>query len=140
MATTEAERNEHNVSAPELAPASEAAPPAPQSELAPPPIQAPAPRPTPEPAAEPDPAERLREEYAEIAGLAAQAARLGVTIDAADAMRKGISADNLRRTVLEALAARSEAATIVAAAPSASVAGDSPIVRRARERAAAAST
>lgn len=139
MATNEAERNEHNASAPERAPASEAAPPAPQSEPAPPPIQAPAPRPTPKPAAEPDPAERLREEYAEIAGLAAQAARLGVTIDAADAMRKGICADDLRRTVLEALAARSEAATIIAAVPSASVTGDSPIVRRARERAAAAS-
>lgn len=139
MATNEAERNEHNASEPERAPASEAAPPAPQSEPAPPPIQAPAPRPTPEPAAEPDPAERLREEYAEIAGLAALAARLGVTIDAADSMRKGISADDLRRTVLEALAARSEAATIIAAAPSASVTGDSPIVRRARERAAAAS-
>ena len=36
--------------------------------------------------------------------IAAQAARLGVTVDAADAMRKGISADALRRSVLDALA------------------------------------
>ena len=84
-----------------------------------------------------DPAERLRAEYAEIAALAAQAARLGVTVDAADAMKKGISADALRRTVLDALAARSEAATVIAAAPSTPVTGDSAIVRRAKERAAA---
>jgi hypothetical protein len=43
----------------------------------------------------------------------------------------------LRRTVLDALAARSEAATIIAAAPSTQVSGDSAIVRRAKERAAA---
>ena len=91
------------------------------------------------PAAASAQADALRAEYAEIAGLAAQAARLGVTVDAADAMRKGISADALRRSVLDALAARSEAATIIAAAPSTPVAGDSPIVRRAKQRAAAAS-
>lgn len=84
-------------------------------------------------------ADILRAEFAEIAALAAQAARLGVTIDAADAMRKGTSANDLRRSVLEALAARSEAATIIAAAPSTPVAGDSPLVRRAKQRAAAAS-
>ena len=43
----------------------------------------------------------------------------------------------LRRTVLDALAARAEATTVIAAAPSAPVAGDSAIVRRAKERAAA---
>ena len=54
-------------------------------------------------------------------------------------MRKGISADALRRSVLDALAARAEATSIViAAAPSTPAAGDSPIVRRAKERAAAA--
>jgi ClpP class serine protease len=82
--------------------------PVPNPEPAPPPIQVPAPEPAPEPA-EPDPAERLREEYAEIAGLAAQAIRLGLSVDAADAMRKGISADDLRRCVLDVLAARAEA-------------------------------
>ena len=86
--------------------------------------------------ADPGTADKLRAEYAEIAALAAQAARLGVTVDAADAMRKGISADELRRSVLDALAARAEATSVIAAAPSTPVAGDSPIVRRAKERAA----
>ena len=69
-----------------------------------------------------------------------QAARLGVAIDAADAMRKGISADALRRSVLNALAARADATSVIAAAPSTPTPGDSPIVRRARERAVAAQT
>ena len=87
-------------------------------------------------AAESRTADRLRAEFADIATIAAQAARLGVTVDAADAMRKGISADALRRSVLDALATRAEATSIVAAAPSTPTAGDSPIVRRAKERAA----
>ena len=87
---------------------------------------------------DPGTADKLRAEYAEIAALATQAARLGVTVDAADAMRKGISADDLRRSVLDTLAARAEATSVIAAAPSTPVAGDSPIVRRAKERAAAA--
>ncbi len=89
-----------------------------------------------EPPRQPDAAETLRAEYAEIADIAAQAGRLGVTIDAADAMRKGIKPDALRRTALDSLARHSEAASVVAAAPSMPIAGDSPIVRRARERAA----
>jgi ClpP class serine protease len=88
---------------------------------------------TPEPIA----ADALREELAEIAGIAAQAARLGVAVDAADAMRKGISSDALRRSVLDTLAARSEATSVIAAVPTNPTTGDSPIVRRARERAAA---
>jgi ClpP class serine protease len=94
------------------------------------------PAPITEPARQPDAAEALRAEYAEIADIAAQAGRLGVTIDAADAMRKGIKPDALRRTVLDSLARHSEATTVIAAAPSAPATGDSPIVRRARERAA----
>ncbi|HRO13085.1 MAG TPA: S49 family peptidase [Amaricoccus sp.] len=84
-------------------------------------------------------AARLRAEYAEIASVAAQAGRLGVDIDAADAMARGVPADALRRSVLEALAARSEAAAVVSAAPAPAAApgAESPIVRRARERAAA---
>ncbi|MFN4282354.1 MAG: S49 family peptidase [Alphaproteobacteria bacterium] len=85
-----------------------------------------------------DTAERLRAEYAEIAAIAAQAGRLGVTIDAADAMAKRISPEALRRSVLDALSQRAEASAVVAAAPQAPAAGDSPIVRRARERAASA--
>jgi ClpP class serine protease len=111
--------------------------PAPNSQPAPPPIQVPTSERTTEPA-EPHPAERLREEYAEIAGLAAQAIRLGVRVDAADAMRRGISAADLRRSILDTLAARAEATSVIAAAPSTPVAGDSPIVRRAKERAATA--
>ena len=103
------------------------------------PTHAAAPDPTP-PALEPAsaPADKLRAEFAEIVAVAAQAARLGVTVDAADALRKGVSADALRRSVLDTLAARTEATSVIAAAPSTPTAGDSPIVRRARERAAAA--
>jgi hypothetical protein len=95
------------------------------------------PAPIAEPARQPDATGALRAEYAEIADITAQAGRLGITIDAADAMRKGIKPDALRRTVLHSLAQHSEAANVVAAAPSTPIAGDSPIVRRARERAAA---
>ena len=112
--------------------------PVPDPETAPPPMQAPPPAPATNPVTDPGTADKLRAEYAEIAALATQAARLGVTVDAADAMRKGISADDLRRSVLDALAARAEATSVISAAPSTPVAGDSPIVRRAKERAAAA--
>jgi signal peptide peptidase SppA len=99
---------------------------------------APDPKPTlSEPVSDANVADKLRAEFAEIAAIATQAARLGVTVDAAGAMRKGISADVLRRSVLDALAARAEATSVIAAAPSTPTAGDSPIVRRAKERAAA---
>ncbi len=101
--------------------------------------EAPDSKPTPpQPAPDTGLADKLRAEFGEIAAIAAQAARLGVTVDAADAMRKGISSDALRRSVLDALAARTEATSVIAAAPSTPTSGDSPIVRRARERAAAA--
>ena len=79
-----------------------------------------------------------RQQFVEIAAIAAQAIRLGVAVDAADAMRKGISADTLRRSILDTLAARAEATSVIAATPSTRFAGESPIVRRAKERAAAA--
>lgn len=91
--------------------------------------------PSPELQHRPDPAETLRAEYAEIAAISAQANRLGVTIDAADAMQKGVRPDALRRSVLDALASRSEANSVIATAPRPQGAGESPIVRRARERA-----
>ncbi len=81
--------------------------------------------------------EKLRAEFAEIAAIAAQALRLGVVVDAADAVSKGVSPDALRRSVLDALAARAEATSIIATAPSTPMAGESSIVRRAKERAAA---
>jgi ClpP class serine protease len=83
--------------------------------------------------------QRLRAEYSEISAIAAQAARLGVTIDPAEAMAKGIRPEALRRTVLEQLAERSEATDVVAVAPAGAVPKtetESPIVRRAREAAA----
>lgn len=127
---------------PETPPATPATPPQPV-----PPPAAPAPAVTPAaPAAPMSPpvpeagaAERLRAEYAEIAAIAAQAGRLGVSIDAADAMARGVTPEALRRSVLDALAARTEASAVVSAAPQPAAPGDSPIVRRARERAAARS-
>jgi signal peptide peptidase SppA len=83
--------------------------------------------------------QRLRAEYAEISAIAAQAARLGITIDPAEAMAKGIRPEALRRTVLDQLAERSDATDVVAAAPAAAASKaetESPIVRRAREAAA----
>lgn len=86
-------------------------------------------------------ADALRAEFAEIVAIAAQGARLGVTIDAAEAMRKGIKPEALRRSILDALAARAEASSVVAATPATpSAPTESPIVKRARERAAAART
>lgn len=81
--------------------------------------------------------QRLRTEYADLAAVAAQAQRLGVNIDVADAMAKGTNADALGRSVLEQLAARSDASDLVAAAPAPgnSAVGESPIVKRARQAA-----
>jgi hypothetical protein len=92
-----------------------------------------------EPAPAP-PDEATRAAAAEIAEVAAQATRLGVAVDTADAIRRGISAHALRRSVLDALAARAEASAIVTAKsnPASDGTSESPIVRRARERAAAA--
>ena len=91
----------------------------------------------PDPVAEA--AQRLRSEYAELAAVAAQAARLGVRIDAAEAMAKGVRPDALRRSVLDELAARSDAVDLVAAAPAEPrPAAESPIVKRAREAASRA--
>ena len=128
-------------SAPETAPTTE--PSAPQLPAPVPPAPS-APLPTPVPAANAiadAAADALRAEFAEIVALAAQGARLGVTIDAAEAMRKGIKPEALRRSILDALAARAEASNVVAATPTTPAAPtESPIVKRARERAAAART
>jgi hypothetical protein len=84
-------------------------------------------------------AERLRAEFSEIATVTAQAARLGIEIDAADAMRRGLKPDALRQTILDKLAVLAEAADVVAIAPQPAASGDSPIVKRAREQATAGS-
>jgi capsid assembly protease len=137
MATNQTEVIQPDADPPPLA--SQTAPHAATSDRAQEPVTAPTSSPAiaPDPAAESRTADRLRSEFADIATIAAQAGRLGVTVDAADAMRRGISAEGLRRSVLDTLATRAEATSIVAAAPTTPTAGDSPIVRRAKERAAA---
>ncbi|MEF3047125.1 S49 family peptidase [Pseudotabrizicola sp. L79] len=79
-------------------------------------------------------AEAIRAEAAEVAQVCAQAARLGVTIDAADAVTRGLKPEALRARVLADLAARSDAAGIIATAPAAS-AKESPIVAAAKKTA-----
>ncbi|MCE8523466.1 S49 family peptidase [Ruegeria pomeroyi] len=80
--------------------------------------------------------EAIRAEAAEVAQVCAQAARLGVQIDAADAVARGLKPEALRAKVLAELATRSDVAGIVAAAPAAS-AKESPIITAARKSAAA---
>ncbi len=79
-------------------------------------------------------ADSIRAEAAEVAQVCAQAARLGVTIDAADAVRRGLKPEALRARVLADLAARSDAAGIIATAPAAA-AKESPIVTAAKKTA-----
>ncbi|MBJ3764402.1 S49 family peptidase [Maribius pontilimi] len=106
----------------------------PQVAAATPATDAPAPAaPTPEAAAMT--AEAIRAEAAEVAQVCAQAARLGVTIDAADAVTRGIKPEALRARVLADLAARGDAAAIVATAPAAAAAKDSPIIAAAKKTA-----
>lgn len=62
-------------------------------------------------------ADAIRAEAAEVASICAQAAKLGVALDAADAVRRGVSPDALRGQILDSLAARSDASGILASAP-----------------------
>lgn len=80
--------------------------------------------------------EAIRAEAAEVAQVCAQAARLGIQIDAADAVAKGVKPEALRGKVLADLAARSDAAGIIATTPAAG-AKESPIVAAAKKSAAA---
>ena len=80
-------------------------------------------------------ADAVRAEAAEVAQVCAQAARLGVTIDAADAVTKGLKPEALRAQILADLAARSDAAGIIATAPAAAAAKDSPIIAAAKKAA-----
>ena len=79
-------------------------------------------------------ADAIRAEAAEVAQVCAQAARLGVQIDAADAVTRGLKPEALRARVLADLAARSDAAGIIATAPAAA-AKESPIVAAAKKMA-----
>lgn len=80
-------------------------------------------------------ADAIRAEAAEVAQVCAQAARLGVNIDAADAVTKGLKPEALRARVLADLAARSDAAGIIATAPAAAATKDSPIIAAAKKAA-----
>jgi signal peptide peptidase SppA len=80
-------------------------------------------------------ADAVRAEAAEVAQVCAQAARLGVAIDAADAVTRGLKPEALRARVLADLAARSDAAGIIATAPAAAAAKNSPIIAAARKAA-----
>jgi hypothetical protein len=80
--------------------------------------------------------EAIRAEAAEVAQVCAQAARLGIQIDAADAVAKGVKPEALRAKVLADLAARSDAAGVIATAPAAGT-KESPIVAAAKKSAAA---
>jgi hypothetical protein len=82
---------------------------------------------------------QFREAAAEIAEIAAQAGRLGVAIDAAKALREGITPEALRRLVIERASAAADARDIVAAPPSPVLpqAKESPIVAAAKRAAAA---
>ena len=75
----------------------------------------------------------IRAEAAEVAQVCAQAARLGVDIDAADAVARGLKPDALRARVLADLAARSDAAGIIATAPAAVATKDSPLIAAAKK-------
>ena len=106
--------------------------------LAPPPAPA-------EPASSPNPAPTeaatavalVRAEAAELATVGAQAARLGVSIDVAEAVQKGIRPDALRASVLNQLAAHSDAAAIAVVPPPKSAAPESPLLAAAKRVASA---
>ena len=82
-------------------------------------------------------ADAIRAEAAEVAQVCAQAARLGVNIDAADAVARGLKPEALRARVLADLASRGDAAGIIATAPAAAAAKDSPIIAAAKKAATA---
>jgi capsid assembly protease len=79
-----------------------------------------------------------RAEAAELATIGAQAARLGVTIDVAEAVQKGIKPDALRASVLNQLAARGDAASITVVPPPKSAAPESPLLAAVKRAASAA--
>jgi len=82
-------------------------------------------------------ADSIRAEVAEVAQVCAQAARLGVDIDAADAVARGLKPEALRARVLADLASRGDAAGIIATAPAAAAAKESPIIAAAKKAATA---
>ena len=79
----------------------------------------------------------VRAEAAGLATVGAQAARLGVSIDVAEAVRKSIRPDALRASVLNQLAARSDASAIAVVPPPKSAAPESPLLAAVKRAASA---
>ena len=102
---------------------------------------APAPAPVAPPAPVPSEAATavafVRAEAAELATIGAQAARLGLSIDVAEAVQKGIRPDALRASILNQLAARSDAAAIAVVPPPKSAAPESPLLAAVKRAASA---
>lgn len=80
--------------------------------------------------------QRLRRQLAELTEIAAQAKRLGVTVDPAQALARGVTPDALRQEVLRLAAERDVAQDIVAVAPHPQAkpqsVADSPLVKAAQ--------
>ena len=74
----------------------------------------------------------VRAEAAELASIGAQAARLGLSIDVAEAVQKGLRPDALRASILNQLAARFEASAVVVVPPPKSAAPESPLLAAAK--------
>jgi capsid assembly protease len=110
--------------------------------VTPAPSPTPAVPPTPAPASDGEAAafalSLARAEAAELATIGAQAARLGVSIDVAEAVQKGIKPDALRASVLNQLAARGDAAAITVVPPPKSAAPESPLLAAVKRAASAA--
>ena len=92
--------------------------------------------PSPAPAAPPAPVPieaatavaLARAEAAELASIGAQAARLGLAIDVAEAVQKGLRPDALRASILNQLAARGDASAVAVVPPPKSAAPESPLL------------
>lgn len=103
----------------------------------PPPAQSPQTPPLDEAAITAQVEQRLRRQLAELTEIAAQAKRLGVTVDPAQALARGVTPDALRQSVLKQAAERDVAQDIVAQAPAQSTSkpqsvADSPLVKAAQ--------
>ena len=70
----------------------------------------------------------VRAEAAELATIGAQAARLGLSIDVAEAVQKGLRPDALRASILNQLAARGDASAVAVVPPPKSAAPESPLL------------
>ena len=80
-----------------------------------------------------------RAEAAELATIGAQAARLGLSIDVAEAVQNGLRPDALRASILNQLAARGDASAVAVVPPPKSASPESPLlaaVKRATGKAA----